>query len=182
MKSMNSVLILLALTVCCLPCSVKSDGLADDLMNSRQIERHMKKLAQDHHVVHLESSPGSDPTIDAVIFNELDIDMRFISCNITGGEQVYDIIDPLPSQEKQMMRLEPSPSVSRLISGTCYYNMTFPSSNDKDTSYDEHVLLDVIFYKNARTGHEFYGLTNYDLYHVMIKIVSPGDVAFFIWN
>ena len=134
------------------------------------------------YIVDLHSQPSDDPTINAVIFNDLDINMTFTNCNITGGKQIYKILDPLVSGSKQPLKFEKLYPNVLLISGECHYNLCFNCTVHDKKLNSNCVVLDVIFFRNSQDGYEFYGLTNDLMYNVEIKIESPGHVAFFIWN
>jgi hypothetical protein len=110
--------------------------------------------------------------VDAMIENQLKRKMEFLFCNISLGiinENMTDI-EPLSNLEFSVRK---DYHYSKLVSGNCYCKVIFES---------EIVIVDVIFYKNVYTGHEFYGLTSSDLFLVFIKILRPGHVIYFLYE
>lgn len=111
--------------------------------------------------------------IYASLFNQLDRNMNYTYYNISGGNQILPIMNTLFSQNNQTFEFVMNHENHDIILSHYLYSIIF----------DDNVIeLDIIFYKNFNTGHEFYGMLYNEQYCVNINIVLPGIVEFYIWN
>ncbi|VBB18766.1 hypothetical protein YASMINEVIRUS_1298 [Yasminevirus sp. GU-2018] len=114
--------------------------------------------------------------VNATLYNHLDVVMQFLECNVSLGRIDTEMNDYVMVGDYQVFEIHNTMSTPMIVSGNCYYFVEFDLN-----SVRKSLIIDVIFFRNLKTGHEFYGLTSDYRYDVHILITRPGVVQYILW-
>lgn len=116
--------------------------------------------------------PGS--SVVGKFYNRLNRPLVYQNCTVIGGRQTSIPVPILKPQETEHLVFEElSPHVQR-VTGNCYYLVPI--------NRHQTVILDILFYRSAYWGHEWYGMSNHPSYDVWISIPSSGSPGYYIFD
>lgn len=110
--------------------------------------------------------------VNATLTNKLDTKMTFMHCNATIGK-ISELEEVIYPKEHQSFHVTQSIIPIKIVSGTCAYTVIIN---------DETIVVDVLYYRNTGTGHEYYGVTAHEAFNVLILITKPGNVQYVLMD